>query len=60
MTQISGDSYEGLDGHKGYVLRFTADGKGQKATVTNLIMEGGSSNGNDGSTSHSKIYLEEC
>jgi len=35
VTQISGDSYEGLDGHKGYVLTFTANGKSQKATVTN-------------------------
>ena len=35
VTQISGDSYEGLDGHKGYVLTFTAEGKSQKATVTN-------------------------
>ena len=35
MTQISGDTYEGLDGHKGYFLTFTAEGKSQKATVTN-------------------------
>ena len=35
VTKISGDTYEGLDGHKGYVLTFTAEGKEQKATVTN-------------------------
>ena len=36
VTKISGDTYEGLDGHKGYVLTFTAEGKSQKATVTNF------------------------
>ena len=39
VTQISGDSYEGLDGHKGYVLTFTANGKSQKATVTNATLD---------------------
>ena len=37
VTQISGDTYEGLDGHKGYVLTFTANGTSQKATVTNTM-----------------------
>ena len=35
VTKISGDTFEGLDGHKGYFLTFTADEKEQKATVTN-------------------------
>ena len=35
VTKISGDSYEGLSGHKGYVVTFTAEGKEQKATITN-------------------------
>lgn len=45
VTQISGDSYEGLDGHKGYVLTFTANGKSQKlllqmTTISLLNMVG--------------------
>ena len=36
VTKISGDTFEGLDGHKGYFLTFTADEKEQKATVTNI------------------------
>ena len=35
VTEISGDTFEGLDGHKGYFLTFIADEKEQKATITN-------------------------